>query len=154
MICLVGHENSTFRTLNVLADQFPLAVRMSIFSEQRYAALLQELQRLDADVLCLQEVSHTALEPLELRPKTSKVTSKHACITYVYMHFSCYLPPNPVTQSSEGLSEAPALERLRARDLCDLGASHREAAGERQHLSLRQPGAHPVGTASGALPMA
>jgi len=51
-------------TFNILADCFPWYIRAAICSEDRFSALLERIQALDADVLGLNEVTAVALELL------------------------------------------------------------------------------------------
>ncbi|OLP84859.1 hypothetical protein AK812_SmicGene34219 [Symbiodinium microadriaticum] len=51
-------------TFNILADCFPWFVRLAIDSEKRFAALVDELSRLDADVLVMNEVTGNSLRRL------------------------------------------------------------------------------------------
>mmetsp|Transcript_40581 Transcript_40581/g.82992 ORF Transcript_40581/g.82992 Transcript_40581/m.82992 type:complete len:369 (+) Transcript_40581:56-1162(+) len=55
-------------TLNILADCWPFFVELAICSKLRYQWLAQELTRLDATVLCLNEVTLSALETLMSEP--------------------------------------------------------------------------------------
>ena len=48
-------------TFNILADCFPWPVLLAIDSEKRFAALAEEIARLDADVLLLNEVTSNSL---------------------------------------------------------------------------------------------
>ena len=51
-------------TFNILADCFPWFVRLAIDSEKRFAALVEELKRLDADILVMNEVTANSLRYL------------------------------------------------------------------------------------------
>ena len=57
-------KNLRIATLNVLADCFPWFVKLAIASKTRFAALVKEIERLDADVLGLNEVTPTVLQHL------------------------------------------------------------------------------------------
>ena len=51
-------------TFNILADCFPWFVLLAIDSERRFAALVEELSRLNADVLVMNEVTSNSLRLL------------------------------------------------------------------------------------------
>jgi len=51
-------------TFNILADCFPWIVRLAIDSETRFASLVEQVRRLDADVLMLNEVTKNSLKAL------------------------------------------------------------------------------------------
>eukprot|EP00286_Rhodomonas_abbreviata_P020978 CAMPEP_0181301820 /NCGR_PEP_ID=MMETSP1101-20121128/7634_1 /TAXON_ID=46948 /ORGANISM="Rhodomonas abbreviata, Strain Caron Lab Isolate" /LENGTH=403 /DNA_ID=CAMNT_0023407163 /DNA_START=79 /DNA_END=1290 /DNA_ORIENTATION=+ len=63
-----GWASSRISTLNILADCFPWMIELAIRSKLRYAWLVQEVERLDATVLCLNEATLSAIQSLMASP--------------------------------------------------------------------------------------
>lgn len=81
-------------TLNILHEMFPWFVKLAIASHERFSALVTAIERLDADVLALNEVSPVALRTLLSAPfirqnycvsedtkmSNASVTAEHGCL--------------------------------------------------------------------------
>jgi len=89
-------------TLNVLADCFPRVVEMCICSPQRIAALVEEISRLDATILGLNEVTPNILSHI----LASSFVRRNYCVTEtpalvnqsLYIHGCVVLSKVPISR--------------------------------------------------------
>jgi hypothetical protein len=101
-------------TMNILTDTFPAVVQMAISSHRRFEQLLVEIERLDATVLGLNEVSRTSLKSLlasdfvrrnyyvseSVTNTNGTLTAPHGCVLFSKIPFDSLYAIDPLATNS------------------------------------------------------
>mmetsp|Transcript_5171 Transcript_5171/g.12103 ORF Transcript_5171/g.12103 Transcript_5171/m.12103 type:complete len:387 (-) Transcript_5171:221-1381(-) len=146
-------------TLNILADCWPFFVELAICSKLRYEWLAREVRRLDATVLCLNEVSLSAIERImadsfvrenyfvsewgnsSTKESINRTIGKHGCFILSKVPFeslSAFEWSTPATQSNREVIVARVNLCGISTVLCATHSSHRQKQHQKREQQITE----------------